>query len=109
MTLEPGTKITVASLPGQIAGAGAAPATATVGAGQSRQGQAADSGPEIRVPLPDFSKGSVDLDEILGEVERAFLNQALEHAGGVKRKAAGLLGITFRSIRYRLKKLGLEE
>jgi two-component system response regulator PilR (NtrC family) len=30
----------------------------------------------------------------------------MAEAGGVKKKAAELLGITFRSIRYRLKKLG---
>jgi two-component system response regulator PilR (NtrC family) len=63
---------------------------------------------EIRVPAPDFTRGSVNLDAILGEVEKAYLMKALEHAGGVKKKAADLLGITFRSIRYRLKKLGVD-
>jgi len=34
--------------------------------------------------------------------------RALEQTAGVRKKAALLLGITFRSLRYRLAKLGLE-
>ena len=63
---------------------------------------------EIRLPAPDFSKGPIDLEKILGEVEKTYLMSALESAGGVKKHASELLGITFRSIRYRLKKLGVE-
>ena len=33
----------------------------------------------------------------------------LNEAGGVKKKAARLLGISFRSYRYRLEKLGVED
>ena len=33
--------------------------------------------------------------------------KALEKSGGVRKNAATLLGITFRSIRYRLAKYGL--
>jgi len=32
---------------------------------------------------------------------------ALERTGGVRKKAAELLGVTFRSLRYRLQKQGL--
>ena len=63
---------------------------------------------EIRIPAPDFSNGSLDLDEIIGSVEKMYLTAALAQAGGVKKKAADLLSITFRSIRYRLEKLGIE-
>jgi two-component system response regulator PilR (NtrC family) len=63
---------------------------------------------ELRVPAPDFSKGKVNLDEILGGIEKTYLLAALEYTGGVKKKAASLLGITFRSIRYRLNKLGVK-
>lgn len=62
-------------------------------------------GNEIKLPYPDFSKGKVHLDKILNEVEKTYLLAALQTAGGVKKKAAEVLGITFRSIRYRLKKL----
>ena len=64
--------------------------------------------PEIRLPAPDFTKGPLALDDILGQVEKIYLQSALEHAGGIKKKAAELLGITFRSIRYRLAKVGVE-
>ncbi len=47
------------------------------------------------------------LDDVLGEVERRLLLQALERTGGVRTAAAKLLGITFRSLRYRLAKHGL--
>jgi two-component system response regulator PilR (NtrC family) len=41
------------------------------------------------------------LDEVLGEVERRLILQALERTGGVRKNAAKLLGVTFRSLRYR--------
>lgn len=64
---------------------------------------------EIRLPAPDFGSGKIDLDSVLGEVEKIYLLAALNHCGGAKKKAASLLGVTFRSLRYRLKKLGIEE
>ncbi|MFQ5697341.1 MAG: sigma-54-dependent transcriptional regulator [Myxococcota bacterium] len=61
-------------------------------------------------PLPGSSipDGGVDLDALLADHERAFLREALERTRGVKKRAAELLGISFRSFRYRLEKLGLE-
>jgi len=51
----------------------------------------------------------LDLEEFLAEQERRLLLQALGKSGGVKTKAAELLKLSFRSFRYRLKKLGLED
>ena len=48
-----------------------------------------------------------NLEAWLEEVERNILQQALQKAGGIKKNAAKLLGISFRSFRYRLSKLGL--
>jgi two-component system response regulator PilR (NtrC family) len=48
-----------------------------------------------------------NLDDVLGEVERRFLLQALERSGGVRTQAAKLLGVSFRSLRYRLQKHAL--
>jgi len=48
------------------------------------------------------------LDEVLGEVERRLILEALERAGGIRTAAAKLLGITFRSLRYRLEKQGFD-
>ena len=53
-------------------------------------------------------EGGVQLDHLVNEYERGLLQEALERAGGVKKRAAQLLGISFRSFRYRLEKLGLE-
>ena len=68
--------------------------------------------PEVRAkPEVDthvaFPPEGVDLDRLLGDYERVWVTKALEHSGGVRKKAAALLGITFRSLRYRLHKLGL--
>ncbi len=47
------------------------------------------------------------LDDVLGEVERRIIVQALERSNGVRTQAAKLLGVTLRSLRYRLQKLAL--
>jgi two-component system response regulator PilR (NtrC family) len=52
--------------------------------------------------------GGVDLDQNLAEIERAYLIKALECTGNNKQKAAELLNISFRSIRYRIDKLSIE-
>jgi len=49
-----------------------------------------------------------NLDRVLDSVERQYILEALEQSGGVRTKAAEVLGITFRSLRYRLRKLGLD-
>jgi two-component system response regulator PilR (NtrC family) len=48
-----------------------------------------------------------NLDEVLGEVERRFLIEALDRSGGVRTQAAKLLGVSLRSLRYRLQKQAL--
>jgi two-component system response regulator PilR (NtrC family) len=63
--------------------------------------------PNRRFDLDRVSHG-VDLDRILSDIEKAYLNKALECTGGNKQKAADLLGITFRSMRHRLSKLESE-
>jgi two-component system response regulator PilR (NtrC family) len=65
-------------------------------------------GPAERAQSP-LPQGSVDLDNLVADYERGLLLEALRRAGGVKKRAAQLLGISFRSFRYRLEKLGLDE
>jgi two-component system response regulator PilR (NtrC family) len=65
------------------------------------------SQPVPAVQAGDFPAEGIDLDRVMGEVERGYLMKALDRAGGVRKEAAKLLGISFRSIRYRLAKLGL--
>jgi two-component system, NtrC family, response regulator PilR len=50
----------------------------------------------------------VDLDRLMADYERSLLLEALGPARGVKKKAAQLLGISFRSFRYRCEKLGID-
>ncbi len=61
-------------------------------------------GPAARLPLE-----GANLDSLVNEFERGLLREALRQSRGVKKRAAGLLGISFRSFRYRLEKLGMEE
>ncbi len=59
--------------------------------------------------LLELPQEGLNLDDVLSEAERRLLLAALERSGGVRKRAAELLGITFRSLRYRLKKLGLAD
>jgi len=52
---------------------------------------------------------SASLDTLLGSVEKKMIEKALRSTGGNKTEAAKLLGITLRSLRYRLAKHGLYE
>jgi two-component system response regulator PilR (NtrC family) len=45
-----------------------------------------------------------DLDGVMGDIERRLILPALERSGGVRTNAAKLLGVTFRSLRYRMQK-----
>jgi two-component system response regulator PilR (NtrC family) len=56
---------------------------------------------------PEDSFG--DLEGFLEDMERRILTAALEQSKWNKTSAAKLLGISFRSLRYRLKKLELED
>jgi two-component system response regulator PilR (NtrC family) len=48
-----------------------------------------------------------DLEAHVQQIERDYIAQALERAGGVQVKAAELLGMSFRSFRYYVKKYNL--
>jgi two-component system response regulator PilR (NtrC family) len=50
--------------------------------------------------------GSSNLDRELETIERRLLEEALRRAGGVRKKAAEILGINYRSLRHRLSKYG---
>jgi two-component system response regulator PilR (NtrC family) len=69
----------------------------------------AASTPPPPLPSIDLSQAGVDLDAYLADVERRALLDALEQTGGVRKRAARLLGMTFRSFRYRLAKYDLAE
>jgi two-component system, NtrC family, response regulator PilR len=50
-----------------------------------------------------------DLDGMLGEIERRLILEALERSGGVRTAAAKTLGITLRSLRYRMQKHAMQD
>ncbi|MEW6054516.1 MAG: sigma-54 dependent transcriptional regulator [Nitrospirota bacterium] len=57
--------------------------------------------------LPDFADAGIDIDQIIGDIEKKYLLKALEKSGGVKTEAARLLNLSFRSFRHRLHKYGI--
>ena len=60
-------------------------------------------------PVPDGRVLSVSaLEQQMEEMERRAIREALEKSRYNKTKAAALLGMSFRSLRYRIKKLGIE-
>jgi two-component system, NtrC family, response regulator PilR len=74
---------------------------------------------EITLPLENMSGSSaagntmlpmdVSLSDYLEDIEKRTILQALEKTNNNKTAAAKLLGISFRTLRYRLSKLGLSK
>ena len=68
-------------------------------------------GPEAtpaEAPLPPAMPGPTDLSGQLEHIERDAILKALEQTRYNKTAAAKLLGMTFRALRYKIKKLGIE-
>ncbi|SFN45296.1 sigma-54-dependent transcriptional regulator [Marinobacter pelagius] len=57
---------------------------------------------------PSVPEGEIDLEGFLETIERQAIEKALEATRWNKTAAAKRLGISFRALRYRLKKLGME-
>lgn len=55
----------------------------------------------------DITDEGIDLDKVIGQIEKELIIKSIHAANGVKKKAAKLLGITFRSMRYRVEKYNL--
>ncbi|MCB9713904.1 MAG: sigma-54-dependent Fis family transcriptional regulator [Myxococcales bacterium] len=56
----------------------------------------------------ELPEEGTDLDQAVADLERHLIGAALRRTRGVRKEAAKLLGISFRSLRYRLDKLGIE-
>ena len=83
VVLETTQQITKASLPDEIVG-GRRPVPAR---------------------LPDIdSQDSIDLESTLDEIEKSMLLKALNKSDGIINRAAKMLNLSFRSMRYRVKK-----
>lgn len=55
----------------------------------------------------EIGNEGLDLDKVMGQIEKELLVKAIHSAGGIKKKAAKLLHISFRSMRYRIEKYNL--
>jgi len=64
---------------------------------------------EAKEPSVAYALGSMPLPDYLDQVEKQLILDALEKAGNNKTAAAKLLGVSFRTLRYRLSKLGLSK
>jgi transcriptional regulator with PAS, ATPase and Fis domain len=89
VALEPTPAILPDSLPTTVRGETVRPSAASVAAGEH---------------LPE---AGFDLEAHVKEIERGYIAEALKRAGGVQVKAAELLGMSFRSFRYYVKKYNL--
>lgn len=88
VALEPGSSILPESLPPFV---------------NTTEGRKLASSHDIEV-----TEEGIDLEKILGQIEKELLIKAMHTSGGVKKRAAKLLKITFRSMRYRAEKHDLK-
>lgn len=65
-------------------------------------------GQEIQRPEIEMPEGGINLEKHIEDYEKAIILDALKKSGGVKKKAAELLGMSFRSMRYKIDKYGIE-
>ena len=54
----------------------------------------------------DLTFDGIELDKVMAAIETDYIMKAMEMAQGSKQKASQFLGISMRSLRYRLEKLG---
>jgi two-component system response regulator PilR (NtrC family) len=94
VALERSSSIQPESLPEAVRGASASAAAAL-----------ASTGAAVPSVLPD---AGFDLEQHVQHLEREYIAEALRRSGGVKVKAAELLGMSFRSFRYYMKKYNLK-
>lgn len=62
----------------------------------------------IQPQAPAFVVGQTQIQDYLDEVERSIILQALQETRFNRTQAAKLLGISFRSMRYRMERLAIE-
>jgi two-component system response regulator PilR (NtrC family) len=68
----------------------------------------AEEAPATAPTADAFPDAGFDLEQHVQHIEREYIAEALRRAGGVKVKAAELLGMSFRSFRYYTKKYNLK-
>jgi len=87
VALESGPVISVSSLPDSVRGLSA----------------------RAKPFVPDIPPEGLDLENVVSEVEKGLLMKALQKSGWAKKRAAKMLNLSFRSLRYRLAKFDIEK
>ena len=100
VALERSPKVQAESLQLGTAGRGESPSSGLT-RGTATEAGTATAGASRTEPLPE---NGFDLERHVQQIEREYIGEALRRAGGVKVKAAELLGMSFRSFRYYMKK-----
>jgi len=95
VALERTPSILPESLPESVQAAASTPPALPAAGGEAGHSNA----------LPD---AGFDLEQHVQHLEREYIAEALRRSGGVKVKAAELLGMSFRSFRYYMKKYNLK-
>ncbi|AKV02162.1 Response regulator of zinc sigma-54-dependent two-component system [Labilithrix luteola] len=87
VALAEGSQIGLGDLPHEVSGAASQPSPS----------------------LMSLPEDGCNLDDVLGELERRLILQALDRSGGVRTSAAKTLGVTLRSLRYRMQKHAMQD
>ncbi|MEX2016558.1 MAG: helix-turn-helix domain-containing protein, partial [Candidatus Hydrogenedentales bacterium] len=61
------------------------------------------------VETKELPAGGLDLEDLIAQIESDLIRQALRNSRHSQKRAAQLLGLTPRSLRYRLQKYNLNE
>jgi two-component system response regulator PilR (NtrC family) len=64
--------------------------------------------PQLASDTATLPPGGMDMEAVIAEIEMSLIRQALDRAHYSQKKASDLLGLTPRSLRYRLQKYGLD-
>jgi nitrogen regulation protein NR(I) len=64
--------------------------------------------PAIRYDSIEFGEAGIDLDDLISGIERNLIQKALDRAGGVRTKAARLLGLNRTTFLEKIKKMDIE-
>ena len=57
----------------------------------------------------DDEQSAWNMEKCLENIERTLIKEALDRCAGNRTETARYLGVSFRSLRYRLKKLGIDD
>ena len=73
-----------------------------------RQGRQETSSPVFQAASGEEELFDIGLEKVVDNLEKKLILHTLEKTGNSKIKAADLLRISFRSLRYKIKKYGIE-